>query len=147
MSGWAKGAASAHRTFRESQRFGPTFQQVKNSKLKGHAFAMLLFEALIQPRVLFGVIPLGAMAYMLWPAHREDRAEDYVDAWYNPIRDRWETPAPWDETFRAHQHSHPVVKVRRDLVHVADSASDMRGRATGRKGSEVTIAGSKLELR
>eukprot|EP01138_Halocafeteria_seosinensis_P011241 gb/GECG01011483.1/.p1 GENE.gb/GECG01011483.1/~~gb/GECG01011483.1/.p1 ORF type:complete len:248 (+),score=30.30 gb/GECG01011483.1/:1-744(+) len=60
------------------------------------------------------IVPLLTIA--LWIASRAEQSlprttgsrkhyEAYVDAWYNPKTRRWETPSPWDPTFRENRHT------------------------------------------
>jgi hypothetical protein len=42
-----------------------------------------------------------------------------VEAWYNPITNRWETPAPWDPLYKKTVTKNPTKQM--DRKHVFDS--------------------------
>ena len=76
------------------------------------------FELLVHPRVLIILLPtLIAASMVLGPSavERRDPAPDKVPAWFNPRTRRYESPAPWDENFRA--LAPEVQLVARNLVH------------------------------
>ena len=93
--------------------------QARKNANKTYMRNMYTFESLIHPKILFGVLPLLGIAYYfvsntLNPTHKNsyDEKDLLIDAWYNPIKGRWETPAPCDDNF----DSSNIQKQRKSLV-------------------------------
>lgn len=86
--------------------FDYTEAQARKNANKTYMRNMYTFESLVHPKILFGVLPLLGIAYYfisntINPANKNmyNDKDALIDAWYNPVKERWETPAPWDENF------------------------------------------------
>ena len=81
------------------------------------------FELLVHPRILLGVFPvLIGIYFLLNPYSRRAPDKQEILAWFNPGTKRWETPAPWDATFKALNPE--LKKIERSFVY--DSAGQRR---------------------
>ena len=73
------------------------------------------FELLIHPRILFGALPIIiGLGYLLSPRKNRETEKETIYAWKNPNTKRWETPAPWDTTYRTLKPE--LKKIDRSLV-------------------------------
>ena len=51
---------------------------------------------------------------------RQTNEENLVSAWWNEDTKQWQTPAPWDPSFRKYEAEHGVTKVNRSFVHISE---------------------------
>jgi hypothetical protein len=101
------------------EEFNEAESRANKERNKQHMHNMYTFEALIHPRMLFGIVPVLFLAVYTIKAFVTTTPdaemlmnEDVVDAWFNRKLGKYETPAPWDPDFR----STDVVKMPRSRV-------------------------------